>query len=172
MVSQAIYTAVDGQLCAVFALTYAKMRSASAGLITLCGCRRLTPVFVGGDFMLTPGLLRAKFNIRPKRFAFPAAEERRWMAHCHPNPEDPALALITREDLVSYAYAVSGARSLRTASTLGLIIHLLGGILGMVMMLVLAIVGAQELLTPTHVLLYQLVWLVPGVLFTAWVRTV
>lgn len=172
MVTQAIYTAIDGQLCAVFALTYAKMRSASAGLVTLCGCRKLTPVFVGGDFMLTPGLLRAKFNIRSKRLAFPAGEERRWMAHCHPNPEDMALALITREDLVSYAYAVSGARSLRTASTLGLVIHLLGGILGMVMMLVLAIVGAEQLLTPAHVLLYQLVWLVPGLLFTAWVRTV
>ena len=37
---------------------------------------------------------------------------------------------------------------------------------------VLAFLGAAELLTPTNVLLYQLIWLVPGLLITEWTRTV
>ena len=47
-----------------------------------------------------------------------------------------------------------------------------GGILGMAIMLVLAYLGSAELLTPTNVLLYQLVWLVPGILITEWTRSI
>ena len=39
-------------------------------------------------------------------------------------------------------------------------------------MLVLAILGNTELLTPTNILLYQLVWAVPGLLVTEWTRIV
>ena len=39
-------------------------------------------------------------------------------------------------------------------------------------MLVLAYLGSTELLTPTNVLLYQLVWMVPGFLITEWTRAV
>ena len=88
------------------------------------------------------------------------------------DPETPTLALTTRDELVSYAYAVSGARALRLSCNLGMVIHLLGGILGMVIMTALAVLGSTELLTPTHVLLYQLVWMVPGLLITEWTRTV
>ena len=172
MVNQAVYAAIDGQLCAVFAISYAKMRSAAAGMVTLCSHRKLTPVLVGGDFMLTDSLLRGKFNIRTRRVAFPPQEVRRELASFEPDPESPVLALTTREDLVSAAYAVSGARALRTACKLGIWLHLLGGALGILIMLVLGYLGSTELLTPTHVLLYQLVWLVPGLLVTEWTRTV
>ena len=84
----------------------------------------------------------------------------------------PALALTTRDGLAPTAYAITGSRALRTACTLGLVIHMLGGILGMLIMLVLAYLGSAELLTPVNVLLYQLVWLVPGLLITEWTRTV
>ena len=148
------------------------MRSAAAGMVTLCSHRKLTPVLVGGDFMLTDSLLRGKFNIRTRRVAFPPQEVRRELAAFEPDPESPVLALTTREDLVSAAYAVSGARALRTACKLGIWLHLLGGALGILIMLVLGYLGSTELLTPTHVLLYQLVWLVPGLLVTEWTRTV
>ena len=172
MVNQAVYAAIDGQLCAVFAISYAKMRSAAAGMVTLCGYRKITPVLIGGDFMLTDSLLRGKFSVNTRRVAFPGQDVRKELAARQPDPESPALALTTREDLVSYAYAVTGAKALRTASRLGVAIHLIGGILGMLIMLVLAYLGAAELMTPTHVLLYELVWMIPGLLVTEWTRTV
>ena len=172
MVSQAVYAAIDGQLCAVFAISYAKMRSAAAGIVTLSGYRKITPVLTGGDFMLTESLLRGKFGVNTRRIAFPAPEIRQQLSRIQPDADAPALALTTREDLVSSAYAVTGARSLRTASRLGVWIHLIGGLLGMLIMLVLAYLGSTELLTPTNVFLYQLVWMVPGLLVTEWTRTV
>ena len=171
-VNQAVYAAIDGQLCAVFAISYAKMRSAAAGLVTLSGYRKLTPVLTGGDFMLTDSLLKAKFGVNTRRLAFPSREVRRDLASRRPDPEAAGLALATRDELVSYAYAVTGARALRTASRLGVILHLFGGIVGLLIMLVLSYLGATELLTPTHIFLYQLIWMIPGLLITEWTRTV
>lgn len=172
MVNQAVYVAVDGQLCAVYAITYAKMRSSAAGLVTLCGYSKLTPVMLCDDFMLTESFLQAKFDIKTRRMAFPDREVSQQLRQVQPDPEAPVLAMTTREELVSAAYAVTGARALRTAAKLGVTIHLVGGILGMLIMLVLALLGNTDLLTPTNILLYQLVWAIPGLLVTEWTRIV
>ncbi len=172
MVSQAIYAAIDGQLCAVFAISYAKMRSAAAGLVSLFGYRKLTMVKLPGDFMLTEDFLRNKFSIKSRRFVVPPRETGVLLKHFHPSPDEPVLALTTREELVSSAYAITGARALRQSTRLGVTIHLIGGILGLVIMLVLGYLGSTELLTPTNVLLYQLIWAVPGLLVTEWTRVV
>ena len=172
MVNQAVYAAIDGQLSAVFAIAYAKMRSSAAGIVSLCGCRKVTPVILGSDFMLTEDLIRSKFGVNTRKIAFPGREEQAKLAACQPDPEEPALAIATRDDLAAYAYAISGSRALRTASRLGVIIHLTGGILGLLIMAALAILGNTELLTPVNVLLYQLVWMIPGLLVSEWTRTV
>ena len=172
MVTQAVYAAIDGQLCAVFAITYARMRSAAAGLVSLCASRKVTPVMTCGDFMLTESFLRSKFRARTRRLVFPSREERRELLQRKAEEGAVALALTTRDELVSAAYAVSGARALYTASRLGVAIHMIGGILGMLIMAALAYLGSTQLLTPSHILLYQLVWMVPGLLITEWTRTV
>lgn len=170
MVNQAVYAAIDGQLCAVYAISYSKMRSASAGLATLCGFRRLTPVMLCGDFMLTESFIRAKFEVKTRRVAFPSRDVREMLKQRQPEPDAPVLAMTTREELVSAAYVVTGARSLRTATKLAVAIHMIGGILGMLIMAALAILGNTELLIPTNILLYQLIWAVPGLLVTEWTR--
>ena len=148
------------------------MRSAAAGLVTLCGHRSVTPVILCGDFMLTEGFLQSKFGVKTRRIVFPTREVRSDLLNRRPDPEAAALAITTRDELVSAAYAVTGARSLRSAATLGTVIHLIGGILGMLTMLALGYLGSTELLTPTNVLLYQLIWMIPGFLVTEWTRAV
>ena len=172
MVNQAVYAAIDGQLCAVYAMSYAKMRSATAGLVNLCGYRKLIPVILCGDFMMTESFLRAKFNVKTRRMVFPTRDVRAQLQRVEPDPETPVLAITTREELVSSAYLVTGARSLRLSTRLAVTIHMIGGILGLLIMLVLAILGNTELLTPTNILLYQLIWAIPGLLVTEWTRIV
>ena len=172
MVSQAVYAAIDGQLSAVYAISYAKMRSAAAGLVTLSGYRKLIPMMLCGDFMLTENFIRSKFDIKTRRIVFPTRDVCAQLRAYQPDPEEPVLALSTREELVSTAYAITGARSLRKATKLGVIIHLIGGTLGLVIMLALGYIGSTELLTPTNILLYQLIWAVPGLLITEWTRVV
>ena len=172
MVNQAVYAAIDGQLCAVYAISYAKMRSAAAGLVTLCGYRKMTLVKLPGDFMLTESFLRSKFNIKGNRVIFPEREEGCLLSRFRPDPSEPVLALTTRDELIASAYAVTGARALRQSARLGVAIHLLGGMIGMIIMLVLGYLGSTQLLTPTNILLYQLIWAIPGLLVTEWTRVV
>ena len=70
------------------------------------------------------------------------------------------------------AYCVPGARAARAASNLGVTLHMVGGILGMLVVLTLVILGAMQLLTPANMFLYQLVWMIPGFLVTEWTRSI
>lgn len=170
-ISQAVCVAVDGELCGLFAVAYEKERSSSAGIATLCGYRKLKPVLISNDFMLTESFIRSQFDVNTKRMLFPEPEARQQMAQRELEVGSPALALVTGGGLASFAYAVTGARSLKSAATAGLVVHMVGGILGMVMMLVLAVLGATEYLTPASMFLYELLWMIPGLLVTEWTRS-
>ena len=172
MVNQAVYVAIDGDFAGLFAITYARMKYSASGLATLCAYRGLTPVITADDFILTAPFLKEKFGVNTRRVVYPTREEKAVLA-AKTAPEDaPALALTTHEGLAPAAYAITGARALRTACKLGLLIHMIGGILGILIMLALAIIGGVELLTPLNILLYQLVWMVPGLLVTEWTRAI
>ena len=171
-VNQAVYAAIDGELSGLFAITYEKDRSSVAGMQTLCSYRSVRNVLISGDFMLTEGFIRSKFKVRTKRIAFPDREVRAELRQRKSETEAPALALMTQEGLAPMAYAVTGARALRTASIFGVTIHLLAGLLGMAMILMLTWHGALELLTPANMFLYELVWLIPGLLITEWTRSI
>jgi len=171
-VNQAIYVSINGDLSGVFAVALNKTKAAAAGLTTLCAYRGLTPVMTVGDFVLTENFLRSKFGVNTRRMAFPEREERCALAKKEPEADAQALALMTKDGLAGMAFAVTGARALRSACRAGAAVHLIGGIAGLLMMLALAVVGAAELLTPANVLLYQLIWMVPGLLITEWTRSV
>ena len=170
MVSQAMYVAVDGELCGVFAVSCAKTKGAASGLGTLCSYRGLRPVLVTNDFMLTEEFIHDKFGVNTRKMVFPEYGVRKELASVEPEADAPALALTTRDGLASFAFAVTGARSVRTASLIGLVIHLVGGILGMGIIAVLAVLSARGLMTPVNMLLYQLVWMIPGLMVTEWTR--
>ena len=170
-VAQAVYAAIDGEFACVFAINYGKTRSAATGLRTLCGYRGLNPVLTTGDFILTEGFLHNRFGINSRRIFFPDHQTRAELAAVQPPEQTPALALITGDGLASYAFAVTGARALRTASWIGVGIHLTGGIVGLIMMLILAALGESQLLTPSNLFLYELIWMIPGFLITEWTRS-
>lgn len=171
-VSQAVCVAIDGTLSGLFAITYEKNRAASGGLHTLCSCRNVDPVVTDGDFLLNPSFFGAKFGINSKRIFFANRELRTALASQEPDRTVPPAVLSTKQDLSSLAYGVSGARALRNASLLGLIVHIIGGITGIAIMLTLTLIGALNLLTPLNVILYQLIWSIPGLLLTEWTRLI
>ena len=172
MVSRAVYVAVDGELCGVFAVSTTKTREATQGLSTLCSYRGLRPIVVTADFMLTEEHVSDSFGVNIRRLEFPEFEVRAELAAKQPDSDAPAIALVTRDGLSSYAYAVTGARALRTATILGTVIHLVGGVLGLGMVITLALLGAAHVLIPVNMLLFQLIWMIPGLLITEWTRAI
>ena len=171
-IPQAVCLSVDGELSGVFALNYEKDKGTAAGLATLTGSRKLKPVLTAGDFILTPEFVRNTFGNSAKRILYPEAEERDALRKKIQEEDAQALAMVTEEGLAPVAYAVSGARSVKNAAIAGVVVHMVGGILGIGMMLVLAIIGATHLLTPVNLFLYELIWLIPGLLITEWPRSI
>ena len=169
-VHQALYAAIDGELGGVFAITYGKVRASAAGLGALCGYRSLTPVLTCGDFMLTESFLRSKFGVNTRRIAFPPCAVRQELAEKEPAEDARSLALMTKEGMMGMAFAITGARALHTASVFGVAIHMIAGILGLVIVALLGIVGAEELLTAENLMLFELLWMIPGLLVTEWTR--
>ena len=171
-VSQAVCVAIDGELCGVFAISYEKTRSATAGLSTLSSYRGLNPVLVSGDFMMSEAFIRGKFGIKSKRLQFPDEEVRNQLNSLQPDEDPQAALLATVEGLAPMAYCVTGARTLRTSCNVGTVLHMVGGALGMLVVLTLVLLGATQLLTPANMFLYQLVWMIPGFLVTEWTRSI
>ncbi len=171
-VNQAVYFAADGKLVAVFAINYSRTKAAAGGLVTLGGYRKLRPVVLSSDFMVTPQLIREKFGIKPKRYQFPDREARAALSQTEVDPQLVAGALVTQQHLSGAAYAVTGARTLRNSARTGMVLHIFAGVLGLLIMAALAWLGDLQLLSPFNILLYQLLWLVPGLLVTEWTRTV
>ena len=171
-VSHAVGVSVDGELCGLFAIAYEKVRSSAAGIATLTGYRQLKTVITTDDFMLTDSFIKSKFGVNTKKILFPTWEEREALRNKKLEEGSPAMAISTNEGLAPLAYCVTGAKALKSASTLGVIIHMIGGIVGMGVMLTLTLLGALQLLTPANMFLYELVWMVPGLLITEWTRSI
>lgn len=170
-VSQAVYCAIDGELCGVFAVAYSKAKSSAAGLRTLCGCGGLSPVVICRDFMLTESFVRSKFGLNTRRMVFPGRELRQELEEKEASENAVVVALTTKEGLAPEAFAVTGARALKSALYTGVVIHMVGGILGLLIMAALAYTGPRELLSTANLLLYELLWMIPGFLVTEWTRT-
>ena len=171
-VNQAVCVSIDGELCGLFAVTYEKNKIAAVGLGALCSTRKLKAVLTNNDFMLTESFLRAKFGINPKRMTIPDHAVCQQLQEKKLPEDADALVISTRSGAAPFAVGVLGAKALRTASILGVIIHMLGGILGLGAMAVLTVLGRTDLLTPMNMFLYQLVWLVPGLLITHWTKII
>lgn len=171
MVKQAVYLSIDGELSGLFAVSYSRTRQTARGIGALCGYRKITPIIMAEDFMLTPQFLKERFGIRTRRALFPDRELRAQL-RAKEAPEDAtALALMTQEGVAPVAYLITGTKALRSAWTLGVVVHILAGILGLLTMAALAITGSVELLTPVNVLLYQLIWMIPGLMITFLTKT-
>jgi len=170
--SYAVYVAIEGELCGLFAVSYEKTTSAAAGFSTLNAYRGLQCALVSDDFMLTYGFLRSKFGINPKRFLLPNNEVRQQLRQAELGEDAPTLLMTTALGLAPVAFAVTGARVLRTSSRIGTVLHIVGGAIGLAIMVLLVVLGALDLLTPANLFLYQLVWMIPAILFTEWTRSI
>ncbi len=170
-VNQTVSIAIDGELCGVFAVNYEKVRASSAGISALCAYRGLRTVLINNDFMLTADYIQSKFGVNMKRFVFPDANVRMELQEKKADLESKPLLLVTKEGLAPCAYGIVGARALQSACKAGILLHIIGGAIGIATMALLAILGAQELLVPGNIFLYQLIWMIPGLMITEWTRT-
>ena len=171
-VEPGVYTAVNGELASLCAMAFGQLKGVTAGLAALCSQQQLTPMMITENFLLTEDFVRGKFGIPKGRVLFPGGKQRRQVAVWQPDPARTSVCcLSTQESLAATGFAITGARSLVSSVRLGTTMHICGGILGLLLVLILLFVDGGSLLTPGSILLFQLIWAIPGVLITEWTRS-
>ncbi len=171
VVNQGVYTAINGELCSVCAMAFGKLKGVATGLTALCSHRKISPMIVTNNFLLDESFVQEKFGIAAGRILFPSFQQRGDVSAWEPSAEASSIcALSTQESLAATGVAITGARELENSLRQGTSLHILGGIVGMLIVLVLQFVDGGNLLTPANLLLFELIWSIPGLLITEWTR--
>ena len=166
-VKQAVYLSVNGELAAVFALSYAPATNVKAALQALARCTGLTPILATRDFMITPQFLKHRYKLSPDRIEFPTVEERARLSSSDAVHEAKQGALLARQSFLCFSCAVAGARTARGAAIAAIAVSLAGSVMGLLVLFFLTFIGSTLAVSAWNLLLYTLLWLLPEVLITS-----
>ena len=169
-VRQALYVSINGELAGLAAVQYTAAPDVRRGLQLIDRSGKLRPVLATRDFMITPALLKAKFKIRPEHIVRPNARERAELAARPIDPNSAQSALMSGYHFGTFAGVAVGGRLLKLAVQLGLLLALGSSLIGMILVTVIGCTGSVTVLSAFHLLLFLLVWLIPGLLLASWTR--
>lgn len=171
-VSQAVYVAINGDLAGVFAIHYGVTRGAAEGLGALTASRGVTPVVTAGDFIISEPFLRSKFRVNTARLKIPPLTARAELTQKTCTAAAQPCVLLREDRFPAMALAISGARALCTAVWWGTLVDLAGGLMGMIIMAVLANLAASGVMSLVNLGLFLLIWAIPSLLLSGWPRNI
>ena len=164
-VRQAVYVSVNGELAGIFAVKYKPSASTRAGLRALLANPGNSVILATRDFLITPELLAARYELAVGGIAFPVYSERLRLSEAVGGEADAQGALIAKETFGAFASAVAAAQTLRSTTRFSTILSLLSGILGLCLCALLLYWGSAAAVSPFHIAAFQLIWaLVAGFL--------
>lgn len=169
-VSQAVYVAINGTLAGVFAIHYGVTRAAAESLSSLTACRGVTPVVTASDFIISESFLRTKFRVNTTRIKLPPLPQRAALNQRKSAPDAQPCVLLKEYRFGAVSLAVAGARALRTAVRWGIAVAILSGIMGMVILAILANLAATGVMSMVNLGLFLLIWSIPSLLLSGWPR--
>lgn len=166
-VKNAVFCAVSGNLEAIFALNY-RLHPAIRPAIHSLIANRLDPILATRDFLVIPDMLRQRFKLPVDKMEFPNLDRRRELSEPGRRSDALLAAVLCREGLGPYAEAVVGGKRLVSAAIFGGAFALLGALAGIALAVYLVSAGAFASLSAGTMLVYLLLWLVPGALISSW----
>ena len=168
-VKNAVFCAIDGELAGIFALNYKLHPSVEPALNAIIR-NRLFPVLATRDFNIIPAMLRQRFKLPADKLEFPPVERRVELSaeeqeHC------PILsAVLCRQGVGPYAEVVVGAGRLRRAVRSCAVLASLGAFIGVLLAFYITFMQSYASLSPTNLLVFLFMWLVPTWLISGWVN--
>ena len=104
-VRQAVYVSVNGELAGIFAVKYKPSASTRAGLRALLANPGNSVILATRDFLITPELLAARYELAVGGIAFPVYSERLRLSEAVGGEADAQGALIAKETFGAFASA-------------------------------------------------------------------
>lgn len=165
-VRQAVYVSVGGELAGIFAVKYKPSASTKKGLRDVLANRNFSIVLATRDFLISPELVAAKYEVPADALVFPPFQERIRLSDIDSNQTAEQGALIAKDTFGAFASTAAAGRSLRSVSVLSLALCLLAGIGGMIVCALLIVWNAVGTASPLHLAAYQLLWACLNAFFT------
>lgn len=156
----AVYVSIGGELAGVFALKYKPTRSARLGLRAVLAKSKLTVVMATRDFLITPELIAAKYEIPTQRLVFPPYSARLRYASAELGSAAWQGALVAKDTFGTFASTIAAGQSLYSATLTLAILNLLAGFFGVILCALLLFWGAGVAASPLHIVLFQLLWVI------------
>lgn len=157
-VRQAVYVSVDGELAGIFAVKYKPSPSTRKGLRDVLANRSFSVVLATRDFLITPELIGAKYELDTQSVIFPPLSERLRLSAIDPEKNGGQGGLIAKDTFGAFASTVAAGRTLKSVSGLSLALSLAAGVLGFGLCTLLLVWNSAQTASPLHLAAFQLVW--------------
>lgn len=169
-VRQAVYLSINGELACVFAMKYKPAHDVGDGLRAIVEDSHFDAVLVTRDFLLDPAYLQSKYEVPAEQLEYPPVKEREALAAQKIHKGGRQGAILGKNSFAEFATVVAGGRSLRTCVQLGTALTVCCGIFGLLLMGLMAVLGAVETASCMNISLFLLVWALPGLLLSGWTK--
>ena len=151
----AVFTAINNKLIALFAVEYMPVNSVQSALISMLKWR-IKLFFAMRDFNVTPLMLEQKFKVSLEDIEYIQAKDSYDISDSYSGRHGRIAALLAREGLGPYAEAITGGRLLRSASLIATAVSVISAALGVIFMFYMCWNGSFLSAKPGNLLLFML----------------
>ena len=165
----AVYTAVNNRLVAMFAIDYKPLPSVQSALISMLKWR-IDLYFAMRDFNVTPAMVGQKFKVPFDSFVFIPAKDSYSISDLHSDKEGRMAAVLVREGLSPFAEAITGGRLLKSAAFFATILSVVSAALGVLIMFYMCWTGSFLSASPGNLVVFMLCMLATVLIVCGYVR--
>ena len=165
----AVYTAVNNRLVAMFAVDYKPLPSVQAALISMLKWR-IDLYFAMRDFNVTPAMVGQKFKVPFDSFVFIPAKDSYSLSDLYSGKAGRMAAILIREGLNPFAEAITGGRLLKSAAFFATILSVVSAALGVLIMFYMCWTGSFVSASPGNLIVFMLCMLVTVLIVCGYVK--
>ena len=165
----AVYTAVNNRLVAMFAIDYKPLPSVQSALISMLKWR-IDLFFAMRDFNVTPAMVGQKFKVPFDSFVFIPAKNSYSLSDLYSDKPGRMVAILVREGLNPYAEAITGGRLLKSAALFATILSIVSAALGVLIMFYMCWTGSFISASPGNLVIFMLCMLATVLIVCGYVK--
>jgi len=151
----AVYTAVNNRLIAMFTVDYLPINSVQGALISIMKWR-IKLFLAVRDFNVTPLMLEQKFRLSLDGIEYIQTKDSYSISDSKSGTQGRMAAVLTREGLGPFAEAVTGGRLLKSAALVATVISVISAAFGVLIMFYMCWTGALGSASPGNLMLFML----------------
>jgi hypothetical protein len=150
----AVFTAVNDKLIAVFAINYIPSKSVQNALVSILRYK-VKLFFAVRDFNITPLMLEQKFKVPVDVVEYIPIQHSYSLSDEMKSEAKRVTAILSREGLGPYVESITGGRRLRTTALIATIFTMFSSAAGALLMFLICWTGAYDSASAGNLLLYM-----------------